>query len=96
MRVGAQVVASMRLLASATAGGKLAVDVRAFGSQPGAVLVHQRSGQPLQLRNGARLPSETDSPLLFTGGKAELQLRRSSAPAEVVVTVFSDGVPPRS
>lgn len=96
MRVGAQVVASMRLLASATADGKVAIDVRAFGSQPGAVFVHQRSGQPVQLRNGTRLPSESGSPLLFTGGKAELEFRRSSAPAEVVVTVFSDGVPPRS
>ena len=95
MRVGAQVVASVRLLASATADGKVAVEVRAFGGQAGAVLVHQRSGQPVRLRSGARLPSETDAPLVFTGGNAELDLRRSAAPAEVVVTIFSDGLPPR-
>ena len=95
MRIGAQVVASVRLVASATADGKVAVEVRAFGGQPGAVFVHQRSGQPVQLRSGARLPSESDAPLLFTGGRAELDLRRSAAPAEVVVTLFSDGLPPR-
>ena len=96
MRVGAQVVASVRLVASATADGKVAVEVRAFGGRAGGVLVHQRSGQPMQLRSGARLPSETDAPLLLTGGNAELDLRRSAAPAEVVVTMFSDGLPPRS
>src|SRR5437879_8120291 len=95
MRIGAQVVASVRLLASATADGRVAVEVRAFGGQAGAVLVHQRSGQPVRLRSGARLPSETDAPLVFSGGNAELDLRRSAAPAEVVVTIFSDGLPPR-
>ena len=96
MHVGAQVVASMGLRASAMAGGNLAVEVRAFGSAPGAVLVHQRSGDPVQLRNGRPLPGEADAPLVFTGGVAELKLGHSSAPAEVVVTLFSDGVPPRS
>ena len=95
MRIGAQVVASVRLQANATADGKLAVEVRAFGGEAGPVLVHQRSGQPVRLRSGARLPSETDVPLLVTGN-GELDLRRSAAPAEVVVTMFSDGLPPRS
>jgi len=96
MRVGAQVVASVHLLANATPAGNLGVEVRSFGGQAGAVFVHQQSGQPLQLRGGARLPSGSDSPLLLTGGTSELELRPSSAPADVVVTLFSDGTPPRS
>ncbi|MFL5310407.1 MAG: hypothetical protein ACJ79H_08150 [Myxococcales bacterium] len=95
MRIGAQVVASVRLEASATLDGRLAVEVRAFGGQAGPVLVHQRSGLPMHLRSGARLPNGSDAPL-FVAGNAELAFRRSASPAEVVVTLFSDGLPPRS
>jgi hypothetical protein len=95
MRVGAQVVASVRLLASATADGNLGVEMRSFGAKADTVLIQQRSGQPLQLSDGARLPSQAEAPLEIAGGNLQLALRRSSGPAEVVVTVFSDGMPPR-
>jgi len=95
MRVGAQVVASVRLLANATPGGNLGVEMRSFGGKPSAVLVQQRGGQPLQLRGGARLPSEAEAPLQIAGGNVQLALGRSSGPAEVVVTIYADGMPPR-
>jgi len=95
MRVGAQVVASVRLVATATSAGNLGVEMRSFGAKAGAVLIQQRSGQPLQVRGGARLPSEAEAPLEIAGGNLQLALRRSSGPVEVVVTVFSDGMPPR-
>src|SRR6266849_4499491 len=87
MRVGAQVVASVRLLANATPGGNLGVEMRSFGGKPSAVLVQQRGGQPLQLRGGAPLP--------IAGGNLQIALERSAGQAEVVVTIFSDGTPPR-
>ena len=95
MRVGAQVVASVSLSASATAGS-LGVETRSFGGRPSAVLVQQRSGSPLRLRSGARLPSEADAPLEIAGGNLQLALHHTTGPAEVVVTIFSDGTPPRS
>ncbi len=95
MRVGAQVVASVRLLANATPAGNLAVETRSFGTKASALLIQQRSGQPLQLRGGARLPSEAEAPLQIASGNLQLALGRSSGPAEVVVTIFSDGMPPR-
>jgi len=80
MRIGAQVVASVRLQANATADGKLAVEVRAFGGEAGPVLVHQRSGQPVRLRSGARLPSETDVPLLVTATASSISAGRRRRP----------------
>jgi len=95
MRVGAQVLASVRLLATATPAGNLGVEMRSFGAKADAVLIQQRRGQPLQLRSGARLPSEAEAPLQIAGGNVQLALGRSSGPAEVVVTVHADGMPPR-
>ena len=95
MRIGAQVVASVNLSATATAAGNLGVELRSFGGKPSAVLVQQRSGAPLQLRGGTRLPSEADAPLELASGDLRLALRRPTGPAEVVVTIFSDGTPPR-
>ena len=94
LRIGAQVVASVNLSATATAGN-LGVELRSFGGKPSAVLVQQRSGAPLQLRGGTRLPSEADAPLELASGELQLALRRPTGPAEVVVTIFSDGTPPR-
>ena len=94
LRIGAQVVASVNLSATATAGN-LGVELRTFGGKPSAVLVQQRSGAPLQLRGGTRLPSEADAPLELASGELQLALRRPTGPAEVVVTIFSDGTPPR-
>ena len=94
-RIGAQVVASVNLSATATTAGNLGVELRSFGGKPSAVLVQQRSGAPLQLRGGTRLPSEADAPLQLASGNLQLALRRLTGPAEVVVTIFSDGTPPR-
>ncbi len=95
LRIGAQVVASVNLSATATTAGNLGVELRSFGGKPSAVLVQQRSGAPLQLRGGTRLPSEADAPLELASGELQLALRRPTGPAEVVVTIFSDGTPPR-
>jgi len=95
MRIGAQVVASVSLSANASAAGTLGIETRSFGGKPSAVLVQQRSGAPLQLRAGAHLPSEADMPLETSGSDLRLALRRPAGPAEVVVTIFSDGTPPR-
>lgn len=94
MRIGAQVVASVNLSASATPRG-IGVETRSFGAKPGAVLVQQRSGSPLRLRSGTRLPGEAEPPLKLAGENLQLTLRRAPGPAEVVVTLFTDGVPPR-
>ena len=95
LRIGAQVVASVNLSAKTTPAGKLGVEQRSFGGKPGAVLVQQRSGAPLQLRGGARLPTEADAPLELATADLQLAFRRPAGPAEVVVTIFSDGTPPR-
>ena len=42
MRVGVQVVSSLRLVASATPSGSLGVEMRSFGGKASAVLVQQR------------------------------------------------------
>jgi len=47
------------------------------------------------LRSGAHLPSQADMPLEISGNELQLALRRLAGPAEVVVTIFSDGTPPR-
>src|SRR5712691_5463944 len=44
MRVGAQVLASVRLLATATPAGNLGVEMRSFGAKADAVLIQQRRG----------------------------------------------------
>jgi len=90
LRIGAQVVASVNLSAKTTPAGKLGVEQRSFGGKPGAVLVQQRSGAPLQLRGGARLPTEADAPLELATADLQLAFRRPAGPAEVVVTIFSD------
>src|SRR5712692_3478899 len=72
MRVGAQVLASVRLLATATPAGNLGVEMRSFGAKADAVLIQQRRGQPLQLRSGARLPSEAEAPLQIAAATCSL------------------------
>ncbi len=57
LRIGAQVVASVNLSATATTAGNLGVELRSFGGKPSAVLVQQRSGAPLQLRGGMVRPA---------------------------------------
>jgi len=95
MRIGAQVVASVSFSASATPRG-IGIEMRSFGAKPGSVLVRQRSGAPLRLRRGAHLPHEGEPPLEVEGEHLQLALRRATSPAEVVVTVFTDGAPPRT
>jgi len=94
MRIGAQVVASVTLSTSATARA-LGVQTRSFGCNPSAVFVQQRSGLPVRLRGGAHLPSETEAPLVMAERNLRLALR-PAGPAEVVVTLFTDGTPPRT
>ena len=93
MRIGAQVVASVRLSATATVSS-LGVETRSFGCSLSAVFVQQRSGPPLRLRGGGRLPGEADAPLVMVDGSLQLAPRRAAGSAEVVVTVFTDGTPP--
>ena len=93
LRVGVQVVSSARLVASAT-GARLGFEARTYGSSGSALLVEQRSGAPVRLRGGAALPREGERPLLLTGGASELAFAPAVGPAEVVVTLLTDGVPP--
>ena len=93
MRIGVQVVASVNFSASATPHG-IGVELRSFGASP-AVLVQQRSGPPVRLRGGAHLPGEAEAALRMAGPHLQLGLRRTTGPAEVVVTLFTDGIPPR-
>jgi hypothetical protein len=91
-RVGAEVVASARVAATFSAAG-LGVDSRSSGRRLAAVLLEQRSGAPVRLRDGSRLPREGQRPLVIVAG-AQLALAPQSGAAEVVVTLFPDGAPP--
>ncbi|MFL5311271.1 MAG: hypothetical protein ACJ79H_12545 [Myxococcales bacterium] len=93
-RVGAEVVSSARVAASSSAAG-LGVDSRSSGGRFAAVLLEQRSGAPVHLRDGSRLPKEGQRPLvMLAGARGELALSPSAGAAEVVVTLFPDGAPP--
>jgi hypothetical protein len=93
-RVGAEVVSSARVAASFSAGG-LGVESRSFGAPFAAMLLEQRSGAPVRLRDGSRLPREGQRPLVvLAGASAQLALAPSAGAAEVVVTLFPDGSPP--
>lgn len=91
-RIGAEVVSSARVLASSTGIG---VESRSRGSAA-AVLVEQRSGAPVRLWDGSRLPSQGQRPLVLP---ADAGRRLAFAPpaggAEVLVTLFPDGAPPQ-
>ena len=93
--IGAVVVSSARVSASSS-GAFLSVESRSFGGSGAAVLLEQRSGAPLRLSDGTRLPREGQRPLVVP---AALGPQLASAPhaggtAEVIVTLFPDGAPP--
>ena len=93
-RVGAEVVSSARVAASFSTAG-LGVESRSFGGAGAAVLLEQRSGAPVRLRDGSRLPREGQRPLVvFAGDSGRLALAPTTGAAEVVVTLFPDGAPP--
>ncbi|HKB78018.1 MAG TPA: hypothetical protein VKC58_15570 [Myxococcales bacterium] len=95
-RVGAEVVSSARMAASFSAGA-LGVESRSFGGAGAAVLLEQRSGAPLCLRDGSRIPPEGQRPLVvLAGASGRLALASFRGAAEVVVTLFPDGAPPRN
>jgi hypothetical protein len=93
-RVGAEVVSSARVAASFSTAG-LGVESRSFGGAGAAVLLEQRSGAPVRLRDGSRLPREGQRPLVvLAGDSGRLGLAPTTGPAEVLVTLFPDGAPP--
>jgi hypothetical protein len=92
-RVGAEVVSSARVAASFSTAG-LGVESRSFGGAGAAVLLEQRSGAPVRLRDGSRLPREGQRPLVLAGDSGRLALAPTTGAAEVVVTLFPDGAPP--
>ena len=94
-RVGAEVVSSARVAASFSTAG-LGVESRSLGGAGAAVLLEQRSGAPVRLRDGSRLPREGERPLVILAGAASgrLAFGPSAGAAEVVVTLFPDGAPP--
>jgi hypothetical protein len=93
-RVGAEVVSSARVAASFSAAG-LGVESRSSGGRFAAVMLEQRSGAPVRLRDGSWLPREGQRPLVIpAGASGQLALASSTGPAEVVVTLFPDGAPP--
>lgn len=94
-RVGAQVVSSASVKASASAAG-LSFESRSFGGSGAAVLVQQRSGAPIRLSDGTPLPREGERPLIVPAAAfGQLALAPAADGAEVVVTLFPDGAPPR-
>ena len=92
-RVGAEVVSSARLLVSASVAG-VSFESRSFGGKGAAVLLEQRSGAPMRLADGTRLPREGERPLVVSAARRQLALAPAAGAAEVVVTLFPDGVPP--
>jgi hypothetical protein len=95
LHIGCDVVASARLSVTA-APGAVALSSSSHGSRALAVFVEQRTGAPVRLRDGSLLPREGREPLVLSG-PAERRLRflPSHGPAELVVTLFPDGAPPR-
>jgi len=95
LHVGADVVGSARVLTT-TSAGAVAIASRSFGSRATAIVVEQRSGAPVRLRDGSLLPREGHGALvLSTGVEQRLALVPSHGPAELVVTLFPDAAPPR-
>lgn len=92
-RVGAEVVSSARVLASATGVG---VESRSARGSAAAILVEQRSGAPVRLDDGSRLPREGQQrPLVLRASAGQkLAFAPTSGGAEVLVTLFPDGAPP--
>jgi hypothetical protein len=95
MHIGANVVSSARLVTT-TSSGSVAVASRSFGSRALAVLIEQRSGAPLRLRDGSLVPRAGNRALVLSGGADQrLAFVPSRGTAELVVTLFPDGAPPR-
>jgi hypothetical protein len=93
--IGCDVVASARMSAT-TASGALAVESGSHGSRALAVFVEQRSGTPVRLRDGSVLPREGQGPLVLAGAtEHRLAFAPSHGSAELIVTLFPDGAPPR-
>jgi hypothetical protein len=93
-RVGVQVIASARLVSRPTAAG-VGLESRSFGGEARALLVEQRSGTPISIRTaeGAiQVPREGSEPLLVRSA-SELAFD-ATGPAEIVVTLLADGLPP--
>ena len=95
MQIGANVVSSARVVAT-TSSRAVAVTSRSFGSRTSAVLIEQRSGAPVRLRDGSLLPREGTSALVLSGGSDQrLAFVPARGSVELVVTLFPDGAPPR-
>jgi len=94
MHIGATVVSSARLFATSSSGG-VALASRSFGSRASAVLVEQRSGAPVRLRDGSLVPREGNAALVLSGGADQrLAVVPSGGTIELLVTLFPDGAPP--
>jgi hypothetical protein len=92
--VGAEVVSSARVVATASAAG-LGIESRSFGGSGAAVLLEQRSGAPMRLSDGTWLPREGQRPLVVPAAAGlQMALAPAAGGAEVVVTLFPDGAPP--
>jgi len=92
--VGAEVVSSARLVARSTPLG-IGMDSRVFGGEARVLLVEHRSGASVGVKGNAGLvqvPAEGQPPLLVRSA-GELSFE-SAGPAEVVVTLLADGIPP--
>jgi hypothetical protein len=95
MHIGVEVVSSAHLVAT-TSSRAVAFESRAFGSRAPAVLVEQRSGSPVRLRDGSPVPREGKAAIVLSGGRDQrLAFLPSRGNAELVVTLFPDGAPPR-
>ena len=93
-RVGAEVVSSARVLASASGVG---VESRSARGGAAAIFVEQRSGAPVRLDDGSRLPREGQRPLVFRASAGQkLAFAPTTGGAEVLVTLFPDGAPPQN
>jgi hypothetical protein len=93
-RIGAEVVSSARVAATFSVAG-LGIESRSSGGRFATVLLEQRSGAPVRLRDGSRLPREGQRPpVILAGASGQLALAPSTGAAEVVVTLFPDGAPP--
>lgn len=92
--VGAEVVSSARLVARSTPSG-IGMESRVFGGEARPLLVEWRSGAPVTVKAKAgavQVPAFGEPPLLVRSA-ADLSFD-SAGPAEVVVTLLADGIPP--
>ena len=93
--VGADVVSSARVSVTLSSGA-IALASSAYGGRSPAVLLEQRSGTPVRLRDGSIVPREGQAPLVVAAGAEQrLALVPSRGAVELVVTLFPDGAPPR-